>query len=69
MPVTCTFFSEILPRLLALRTKMKVEGVNLLLVLPVRVRVAGELVKLTLEMYLIFTYCVFLLSMMNSLSP
>lgn len=48
---------------------MKVEGVNLLLVLPVRVRVAGELVKLTLEIYLIFTYCVFLLSMTNSLSP
>jgi hypothetical protein len=63
------FFYDILPRLLALRTKMKVEGVNLLLVLPVRVRVALLLFMLILEMYLIFTSCVFLLSITNSLSP
>ena len=37
-----------------LSRKMKVEGVNLLLGLPVRVSVAGQLLMLTFETYLIF---------------
>jgi hypothetical protein len=48
---------------------MKVEGVNLLFVLPVRVKVPLLLFIFILEMYFIFTYCVFLLSITNSLSP
>lgn len=57
----CILFSEILPRLLLLSTKTKVEGVNLLLAIPVRVRVAGLLFKLMFDMYLILTSWVFLL--------
>ncbi len=63
------FFYDILPRLLAFSTKMKVDGVNLLLVLPVRVSVAGLLFMLIFEIYFIFTSWVFLLYMMNSLYP
>jgi len=63
--VTWMFFSEILPRILLLSIKMKVEGVNLLLGFPVRVRVAGLLFTLTFEIYLIFIYWVFLLSIKN----
>lgn len=48
---------------------MKVEGVNLLAVLPVSVNVAGLLLRLTLETYLILTSQLFLLSIANSVSP
>ncbi len=39
-PSTCTFFSEILPKILDFNTKIKIDGVNLLFVLPVSVKVA-----------------------------
>ena len=61
-------FSEILPRTVLLRRKMKVEGVNLVEDLPERVRVASALFTLMLEMYLILNSWVFLLSISNYVS-